>query len=169
MKKCPKCGHENSDKRRYCENCGEYLYPEKGNGKGQTQGGPKVETVVKTDKKKLFRAIFTTFMITLLAVGGTCLYYMNQMRTEKDTRITKLEKQVKSQKSKINKLEQKSDKSQISYDKEIVKLNKETKSQAKEITKLEKQNSKLQSQLEDAQAQLEEAQSSSKSSDSNND
>ena len=25
---CKNCGHENDDRRRYCEKCGEYLYPE---------------------------------------------------------------------------------------------------------------------------------------------
>lgn len=164
--RCPNCGHENDNKRRYCEQCGEYLFPE--DASEQTQRLHKVETVVKTDKKRVFRWIFSTFMITFILVGGTCLYYMNQMRTDKNAKIEVLEKKIKTQTQTINKLQTKQDKSQISYDKEILELNKETTSQAKEINKLEKENAELTSELEQAKADLKKAKSnanSDKSSD----
>ena len=87
---CKNCGHENDDRRRYCEKCGEYLYPEE--DFTETTKVHKVQTVVKTDKKKVFHYVLIGMIVTLLVVGGSSIYFMNQLRVSKNAEIASLEK-----------------------------------------------------------------------------
>lgn len=70
--KCPQCGHENNEKRRYCEECGEYLFPEEEYDK--TTQIHHVETVVKSDKKKVLKRFFYRHYLNVCADSG--IFYL---------------------------------------------------------------------------------------------
>lgn len=135
---CKNCGHENDDRRRYCEKCGEYLYPEE-DVMETTKVHKKVETVVKTDKKKVFHYVMIGMIVTLLVVGGSSIYFMNQLRVSKNAEIAALEKKNQKLTKQVKKLKKEQSKSDTSYDKEIAKLNKENKEQAQKIVELQDQ------------------------------
>ena len=101
---CKNCGHENDDRRRYCEKCGEYLYPEE--DFTETTKVHKVQTVVKTDKKKVFHYVLIGMIVTLLVVGGSSIYFMNQLRVSKNAEIASLEKKNQKLTKQVKKLKQ---------------------------------------------------------------
>jgi len=99
----------------------------------------KVQTVVKTDKKKVFHYVLIGMIVTLLVVGGSSIYFMNQLRVSKNAEIASLEKKNQKLTKQVKKLKQQQSKSDTSYDKEIAKLNKENKEQAQKIVELQEQ------------------------------
>ena len=102
---CPNCGHRNDDRRRYCEKCGEYLFPE--DASEETKQIHQVETVVKTDRKKVFHMVLLGMICTLILVGGSSIYFMNEMRVAKDAEITQLKKDKKALNKEIKTLKKK--------------------------------------------------------------
>lgn len=144
---CPKCNHKNDDRRHYCEKCGEYLLAE--NPSTETTQIHKVEKVVKTDKKKVFHLVLLGMICTLLVVGGSSIYFMNQMRMQKDAQITKLQKEKKDLEKEVKKVKKAQNSNENTYDKQISELNEENKKQAQEIANLEKKNAKLQKQIDE--------------------
>ena len=145
---CPNCNHKNDDRRRYCEKCGEYLYQE--DAPMETTQIHKVETVVKTDKKKIFHLVLIGMICTLVVVGGSSIYFMNDMRTQKDAEINELKKEKKALNKEIKKLKKTQNSNESSYDKQLSELNEENKKQAQEIASLEKKNAKLQKQVDES-------------------
>lgn len=138
---CKNCGHNNDDRRRYCEKCGEYLFPEE--EYDQTTQIHKVETVVKTDKRKTFRYVLIGMIVTLLVVGGSSIYFMNQLQNQKNDEIASLQKKNKKLTSQVKKLKTQLSKTDSSHDKEVADLNKENKKQAQKIADLEEEIANL--------------------------
>lgn len=151
---CTNCGHRNDDRRRYCEKCGEYLFPE--DASEETKQIHQVETVVKTDRKKVFHMVLLGMICTLILVGGSSIYFMNEMRVAKDAEITQLKKDKKALNKEIKTLKKKQNTNENSYDKQISSLNEENKKQAQEIVDLEKKNAKLQKQIDEGSVQKED-------------
>lgn len=144
---CPNCGHKNDQRRHYCEKCGEYLLMEE-EGEPTTQIH-KVEKVVHSDKKRVFHLVLVGMICTLLVVGGSSLYFMNEMRAQKDAEISNLKEEKAALNKEIKKLKESKNSTENTYDKEISSLNEENKKQAQEILSLEKKNVKLQKQIDE--------------------
>ena len=93
---------------------------------------------------------------TLILVGGSSIYFMNEMRVAKDAEITQLKKDKKALNKEIKTLKKKQNTNENSYDKQISSLNEENKKQAQEIVDLEKKNAKLQKQIDEGSVQKED-------------
>lgn len=143
--KCPQCGHENNEKRRYCEECGEYLFPEEEYDK--TTQIHHVETVVKSDKKKVLKRFFTGIILTFVLTAGFFIYEMYGLQKTHEQEIKTLEKEKKELQDKIDTQKNKNNETQLDKDEEILELTKETKEQAEKISDLEEQIAQLEEQL----------------------
>ncbi len=139
--KCPKCQYDNDESIHYCQKCGEYLHEEIKSTMKEDQ--PVIQTVKVTDKKKLLKWIFSTFLFTAVIIGGFSLFQIHQIQMEANLKNEELAKKNKEQKDEIDKLSSQMDKSSVDYEKEIVELEKENNELTKKVNDLEKQVEEL--------------------------
>ncbi len=88
---CEKCGHENSDDTKFCDACGEYLYPEQNeeivvdtiNDEQASQIQTKKEQPKPTSKRfRTLKAYVITGIIVFVCTVGYGLYYIRNYDQE---------------------------------------------------------------------------------------